>query len=151
MYNQNDIQEARRSLNRCCGLLVSVLLPLLAVYLMGILKGWQGMMLAVLLAGFACAVLVCDLKLLPVLRYVRFLEGMEKGLRRSMDCTLERLDTHVQMQDGIRVYALHVRLKADGDSRIFYVNASKVNCLPQMGAQVRLTGYGRHVVRCEVL
>lgn len=145
------MQEARRSLNRCCGLLVSMLVPLLAVYVLGIVKGWQGVMLAALLTGFACAVLICDLKLLPALRHKRFLEEMEKGLRRSVDCTLERLNTQAQIQDGIRVYALHVRLKADGDSRIFYVNASKTDCIPVMGTVVRITGYGRHVVNCEEL
>lgn len=151
MYNQNDMQEARRSLNRCCGLLVSMLVPLLAVYVLGIVKGRQGLMLAALLAGFGWAVFICDLKFLPARRYMRFLKEMEIGLRRSMDCTLERLDMQVQIQDGVRVRALHVRLNAGGDSRIFYVNVSKTDFLPQMGTVVRLTGYGRHVVNCEEL
>ena len=149
MYNPNDMQEARRSLNRCRGLLALVLMPLLAAYVLGAAKGWQGIMLAALLAGFVCALLIGDLKLLPALRYVRFLKEMENGLRRSVDCTLESLDAEEQMQDGVRVYALHVRLLADGDSRIFYVNVSKSGCLPAMGKRVRLTGYGRHVVGCE--
>ena len=151
MYNQNDIQEARRSLNRCSGLLVSVLLPLLVVYVLGIVKGRQGLMLMALLLGLACTVFICDLKLLPARRYMRFLKEMEIGLRRSTDCTLERLDTQVQMQDGVRVCALHVCLNAGGDSRIFYVNASKTDCIPVMGTVVRITGYGRHVVNCEEL
>jgi len=151
MYNQMDMQEARRSLNRCSGLLALILTPLLAVYVLGIVKGWQGLMLAAALAGFSCTIFICDLKLMPALRYVRFLREMEKGLRRNMDCYLESIDSEEQMQDGVRVYALHVRLAEDGDSRILYVNTSKLEHLPKMGRKVRITGYGRHVVNCEVL
>lgn len=149
MYNRNDMQEARRSLNRCRGLLASGLAPLLAVYALGIVNGLQGLMLGALLAGFAWAVLIGDLKLLPALRYVRFLREMEGGLRRSTDCALEALEEEVQMQDGVPVHALHVRLTEDGDSRILYVNAAKAAKLPAMGSRVKITGYGRHVVACE--
>lgn len=151
MYSQIDMQEARRSLNRCCGLLALIVVPPLAVYVLGVLKGWQALMLAALLAGFACTVFICDLKLLPVLRYVRFLREMEQGLRRTADCVLDHLDDEVQLQDGVRVHALHVRLKEDGDSRIFYVNVSKAALLTWTGAAVRITAYGRHVVDFEVL
>ena len=150
MYNQLDMQEARRSLNRCRGLLALIWIPLLAVYVLGIVKGRQGLMLAALLAGFACTVGIGDLKLLPALRYVRFLKEMEKGLRREMICTLDEMETEIQMQDGVRVYALHVRLM-DGDSRILYVNVEKAQLLPAAGSRVRITGYGRHVVDCGVL
>lgn len=145
------MQGARRSLNRCRGLLASTCVPLLAVYVLGIAKGWQGLMLAAILAGFGCAVFICDLKLLPALRYVRFLNEMEQGLRRSVDCVLEALEAGEQMQDGVRVRALHVQLTENGDSRILYVNASKAERLPDMNVRVRLTSYGRHVVDVEVL
>lgn len=151
MYNQMDMQEARRSLNRCCGLLALILAPLLAAYVLGIVKGWQSLMLAALLLGFACTVFICDLRLLPAMRYVRFLKEMGKGLRRDMICIPESLETQIQMQDGVHVHALHVRLEADGDSRILYVNAVKVDMLPPMDTRVHITGYGRHVVNCEVL
>lgn len=151
MYSPKDMQEARRSLNRCCGLLVLILAPLIAVYVLGVVQGSQGMMLAAMLAGFGCTVFICDLKLLPVLRYVRFLNEMEKGLRRDVICILESMDMQTQMQDGVRVHALHVRLAENGDSRILYVNSGKVNMLPMMDTKVRITGYGRHVVHCEVL
>ena len=151
MYNQMDMQEARRSLNRCRGLLALILGLLLAVYVLGIVWERQGLMLAALLAGFVFSVFFCDLKLLPALRYVRFLKEMEKGLRRDMVCFLDKLVEQTQMQDGVRVHALHVRLAEGGDRRILYVNAAKVNMLPPMDAKVRITGYGRHVVDCEVL
>lgn len=151
MYSQKDMQEARRSLNRCRGLLALVLAPLSVVYVLEIIKGRQGLMLAALLVGFGYAVFICDMKLLPALRYVRFLREMGQGLRRTADCVLDHLSDEVQLQDGVRVHALHVRLKEGGDSRIFYVNASKIALLPSMGAAVRITAYGRHVVDFEVL
>ena len=148
MYNPDDMLEARRSLDRCRGLLASVLVPLLAVYVLAIVRGMQWLMLAALLAGFGWALFFGDLKLMPALRYVRFLREMQSGLRRTTECTLERLEGEAQMQDGVRVFALHVRLAESGDSRILYVNASKADMLPDMGARVRITGYGRHVVEC---
>lgn len=151
MYTRKDEQAAKRRCRRFAFVLLAVLAPLLAVYIAGVLMDHQWLMLASLLAGFICAMIICDLCLLPALRYARFLRDMSCGLRRSAECTLESLDEDAQMQDGVRVRALHVRLCAGGDSRIFYMNLSKIESLPPVGTTVKLTAYGRHVVECEVL
>ena len=107
-------------------------------------------MLAALLTGFVLALSLGDLCLLPALRYRRFLREMDRGLRRSLCCTVAGLSEACVMQDGARVRVLEVHLKGDGDSRIFYVHAERASCIPGPGAEIELESFGRHVtgVRC---
>lgn len=148
MYGEVDFQQANRRVKRCGLCLGAALLPLAAAYVLGAVYDVYALMLASLLAAFLCCVPACDFALLPALRYRRFLRDMQKGLRRGAECTLSRLEEGEQLQDGVRVRALHVTL-CNGDSRIFYVNVSKLNLLPELGRRVRLLSYGRHVVECE--
>ena len=149
MYNDTDLLLAGRRVKRCIAGMAAVLLPLLAVYVLGVVRGMYGLILAALILMFAFSVFAGDLWLLPALRYRRFLKEMGKGLRRSADCILESMDVETQVQDGVQVRALHVRLCEGGDSRIFYVNASKLELLPEMKRHVRLESYGRHVTACK--
>jgi len=149
MYGEADLRAARHEV-RICGLkMAAVLVPLLAVYVLGIFYALSALMLGALLLAFAFCVFAGDFWLMPSLRYCRFLKEMDKGLRRSTDCILKRMDANVQMQDGVRVCMLHVELCEGGDSRIFYVNASKLELMPEMERRVRLVSYGRHVAACE--
>lgn len=148
MYHSDDLRQAQRRCNCCWALLIGILLPLAMIYVLALLKGRQGLMLAALLIGFSVSVFIGDLKLLPALRYLRFLREMESGLRRSADCVLMKVETEAQMQDGAQVFVLHVCMTESGDNRIFYVNASKIAQLPEIGAHVKITSYGRHVVDC---
>ena len=148
MYGEADFQQANRRVKRCCLCLGAALLPLAAAYVLGAVYDVYALMLVSLLAAFLCCVPACDFALLPALRYRRFLKEMQKGLRRSVECTLSHLVEGEQLQDGVRVRALHVTL-CDGDSRIFYVNVSKLNLLAELGRRVHLVSYGRHVVECE--
>ena len=119
-------------------------LALLAAYVAGIALGRRWMMLAALLLGFAVALFLGDLCLLPALRYRRFLQELDSGLRRRTVCTVESLKEEAGMQDGARVRELKVRLD-DGDSRIFYVNADHADQIPEPGAEIELESCGRHV------
>lgn len=148
MYSCEDLKQAKRVFGRRLGVLLALLTPLTALYICEIVKGRETVMLAVLLAGFACAVFAGDIWLLSAWRYMRFLREMGKGLRRSTACVIEHIEPKPQMQDGVRVYALQARLK-DGESRIFYLNVSKAKRFADVGTRVKLTSYGRHVVDFE--
>lgn len=148
MYSCEDLKQAKRVFGRRLGVLLALLTPLTALYICEIVKGRETMMLAVLLAGFACTVFAGDVWLLSAWRYMRFLREMDKGLRRSTACVIEYIESKPQMQDGVRVYALQVRLK-DGESRIFYLNTSKAKQFADAGTRVKLISYGRHVVDFE--
>ena len=86
-----------------------------------------------------------EMCLLPKKRYLRFLQEMQKGLRRETQCCILSMDAEIQLQDGVHVHELQVRLE-DGDSRIFYLNASKAEFLPEPGTRCKLVSCGRHVL-----
>lgn len=150
MYTERDAQMAVKSLLRVALIMAAVLLVLLAGYITVLVKG-EAALAAILAVGMLVfGLFFGDLLLLPRLRYVRFLKEMGRGLRRSVDCILQETDENVQRQDGVFVRALQVQLD-DGDSRIYYLNASKMDFLPETGSRVRLVSYGRHVVEFMVI
>ena len=145
LYTEGDRTRAERLARKWALILGGAELVLLAAYVVGIVLGRRWMMLAALLLGFIVALFLGDLWLLPALRYRRFLRELETGLRRSAICTVDFLKAEAEMQDGARVRELQVRLNADGDSRIFYVNADHAVCIPEPGVQIELESCGRHV------
>ena len=144
LYTEGDRTRAERLARRWTLILGGAELVLLAAYVAGIALGRRWMMLAALLLGFIAALFLGDLCLLPALRYRKFLRELETGLRRSAICTVDFLKEEAEMQDGVRVREMQVRL-GDGDSRIFYVNADHADQVPEPGAQIELESYGRHV------
>lgn len=145
MYTQEDMRRSTALLHRYVAILCAVLLPLLGLYVFAAVKGSQMAMLLILIAALCFAGPETALYLAPALRYRNFLREMEKGLRRECLCSVESVDETVQMQDGVRVFALQVRLK-DGDTRLFYLNASKKENFPPENRALRLISFGRHVV-----
>ena len=144
LYTEGDRTRAERLARRWTLILGGAELVLLAAYVAGIALGRRWMMLAALLLGFIAALFLGDLCLLPALRYRKFLRELETGLRRSAICTVDFLKEEAEMQDGVRVREMQVRL-SDGDSRIFYVNVDHADQVPEPGAQIELESYGRHV------
>lgn len=151
LYTEEDRMRSDSMARRWALILGGAELALLAAYVAGIALGRRWMMLAALLLGFAVALFLGDLCLLPALRYRKFLRELDRGLRRSAVCTVGSLRPEAEMQDGARVRELQVLL-SDGDSRIFYVNADHAACIPEPGARIELESYGRHVTgvrRCR--
>lgn len=145
MYTPDDLRHACRQQRRQIALLLALLLPLLAAYVLALIHGSRSLMLILAILAFAWCLFAGDLLVLPARRYVRFLKEMGEGLRRKCICTPDCLSEKTELQDGVRVHALQVKL-ADGDSRIYYINASKIEFLPEMGKTVLLTSWGRHIV-----
>ena len=144
LYTQENRRRAERLARKWALILGGAELVLLAAYIAGIALGWRWAMLAALLLAFVAALFLGDLCLLPALRYRRFLQELDSGLRRRTVCTVESLKEEAGMQDGARVRELKVRLD-DGDSRIFYVNADHADQIPEPGAVIELESCGRHV------
>lgn len=146
MYGEGDFAAARHALLQSALIFGAVLLALLAGYAAALMARAYlpcmllalGMVIWLLAAG--------ELWLLPKQRYDRFLREMRKGLRRETQCEILGMDAEIQLQDGVRVHAVQVRLE-DGDSRIFYLNASKAEFLPGQGTRCTLVSYGRHVLK----
>lgn len=151
IYTKKDEHCAAARLRRCICLMTGILLVVAALYVLATVRRQRIGMLAALIAFFCLALLMGDLLLLPRLRYHNFLKNMNRGLRRSTECTVTEIDSQIRMEDGAQVRAMHVCLRENGDSRIFYVNAAKAEELPGEGMQVRLESWGRHVVSWERL
>lgn len=147
MYSDADFRAADRRAGAWMLRLCAMLIPLLGVYVMGAVLDVYTLMLVSLLAAWICCVVMVDFFLLPALRYRRFLRELQRGMRRNTRCILRSLEDELQQQDGVQVYALHVELP-NGDSRIFYVNAAKLEYLTEMNQWVTLTSCGRHVLNC---
>lgn len=150
MYTAADFHKAQAQLRKWALVLAAILLPLSAAYVLGAVQDRYALMLACMLVGFVCAMLICDLALLPALRYHRFLRNMQQGLRHETDGTLRSLDALLQMQDGVQVRALQVEMP-DGDRRMFYVNTHKAALLPEMDQAVHIVSFGRHVLDCRLI
>ena len=152
LYTQEDRKRAEHLARRWALILGGAELALLVAYVAGIALGWRWAMLAALLLAFVVALFLGEMCLLPALRYRKFLRELDTGLRRSVVCTVDSLKEEAGIQDGARVRELQVRLNADGDSRIFYVNADHASQIPEPGAQIELESCGRHVTgvrRCR--
>lgn len=151
MYDREDLRGAEKRLRTCTAWMLSLPTLLLTIYVAAIIAGEAVWMLAALLSAFAWLMLTADLCWLPAKRYRNFLREMDRGQRRSLRCILEEMQSETQLQDGVRVCTLQVRLPESGDCRIFYINIDKLDRLPAMGACVELTSYGRHIVNCEAV
>lgn len=145
LYSGKDMQDARRGVQKYACLTAMVLLPMLAVYVFVLVKGVYALTLVMALMMLIWLLLAGDLLLKPRLHYARFLKEMNGGLRRQAICIPEDLSDDIQLQDGVRVRSLQVRLCDGGESRIFYVNASKTEFLPQMNVPIALVSWGRHI------
>lgn len=148
MYTEDDLRLAEAAFRRAALVLALPVAVLLAGYVAAILAGSRACMLALALVCFAWMMFAGDLLLLPAKRYRRFLLEMQRGLRRSVRCRLQKLGAETEMQDGVRVHKLEA-LQKDGESRIFYISVNKAALLPPMGADVHLESYGRHIVNCS--
>lgn len=149
MYADSDTRAAEAAVKACRLRLFAALGVFLALYVAMAIIGTQGGMLAALLAALVFVVFYGDLYLMPAVRYKRFLNQLHEGLRREIEGTILELSVEEQTQDGARVRALRVRLADDSDERLFWVNASKAEYVPEAGARVRIESSGRHVTAIE--
>ena len=145
MYGERDFSAARRTVLFSAAAISVAAVLILAGYVAALAA--RAYLICVLLALALVILLLAsgELCLLPKLRYLRFLKEMQAGLRRQIHCRIQEMDGQIQLQDGVRVHALQVLLP-DGDSRIFYLNASKTEFLPALQSDCLLVSYGRHIV-----
>ena len=145
LYGEGDIREAERRFRGAWMLLAAVLAPLLAGYVLALVKGSYAVSLALALLMLIWSLSAGDLLLTPRRRYLRFLRELNRGLRRQTECAVIALEDGILVQDGANVRALQVRMP-DGDSRIFYLNAAKAEFLPEANRHCTVVSCGRHVV-----
>ena len=124
------------------------------MYALGLILGVR-----VLVYAFGCvlfAVLYLGIYgiMRPHLRYKKFLENMQTGLRRTVVGEYLGMDEELQQHDDVQVHAVRIRLdeieNAEEDDdlvRIYYVNHTKTSFLPVAGTRVTASCWGRHLTQ----
>lgn len=170
MYTEQDSIDSGRAAKRSwIGTGIAAGLVLAAyIYAMAARVQWlayaAGALLFVAVAYGAIA------HIAPNVRYQRFLRDMQLGGSHDMVGTLVTVTQEEELQDGVRVYPVHLLLDEDQvahdttsnaarrleeapekDERILYLNVSKAANFPPAGARVKLRCFGRHITECEVM
>ena len=149
MYSEWDMADANRRIRKCWLALAIAVATLLAMYVAGLALRLKGLVYVPGVLLVASVTFICAFYLLPELRYRRFLVDMGQGLTRDMEARVLSIDADAALQDGVRVHPVHILLAEPEDERIVYLNTSKRDRFPGVGATVRLHLYGRHIVNCE--
>ena len=149
LYHETDLSEAEGMLRKYALLLGAGLVLCIGAYVWALSERHETAGFMILLAGLFYGLPLGMLKLYPALKYRNFVRELLRGLRRETCGRIDLIDPAVQMQDGVRVHVLQLRLE-DGDTRLFYMNVDKMADFPQPGEQVRLKSFGRHVAGVEL-
>ncbi|MBQ6346207.1 MAG: hypothetical protein IJI71_01465 [Clostridia bacterium] len=155
-----------------------VLVPVLAIFaaafVFALVKRNHALALAALPLLIVAFIYGFVAHLWPNLRYRRFLQDMANGLSRDVRGVIVNVADAAELQDGAMVLPVRVQLTgADSgaqnaasalseriqqleagedtrEERILYLNASKRDRLPPVGAAVTLHCFGRHIRSAEV-
>ena len=145
MYTQQDKLEIRQSIVKYAVILAVLAAAVLAVYVVGIVKGVQWIVQASGLVLYGVFCYMWFMYLWPCIRYSVFLKDMDTGLSREVCGSIVEVAKEEELQDGVRVYPVRVLLEEEEDERIVYLNVSKAEMLPANGTKVRLSCFGRHI------
>jgi len=174
MYSERDMLEVNGRIRRGWLVLVPVLAIFAAAFVFALVKRNHALALAALPLLIVAFIYGFVAHLWPNLRYRRFLQDMANGLSRDVRGVIVNVADVAELQDGAMVLPVRVQLTgADSgaqnaasalserihqleagedtrEERILYLNASKRDRLPPVGAAVTLHCFGRHIRSAEV-
>ena len=146
MYTDRDYADCERRVRRCALALGLCAALFLGLFIAALKLRIRPMAVASGLALFLSATFVTIYYLIPNVRYRTFLQDIAQGLISEMAGSVVSIADGVQPQDGALVLPVHLLLADQNDERIVYLNASKREEFPGVGANVRLKLCGRHIV-----
>ncbi len=174
MYSERDMLEVNGRIRRGWLVLVPVLAIFAAAFVFALVKRNHALALAALPLLIVAFIYSFVAHLWPNLRYRRFLQDMANGLSRDVRGVIVNVADAAELQDGAMVLPVRVQLTGADSSaqnaasalseriqqleagedtreeRILYLNASKRDRLPPVGAAVTLHCFGRHIRSAEV-
>lgn len=145
MYSEKDTLEINHRIRRYRLIILPVLLALAALAVTGYVRRISWLALGALALTAMWAVFGLVFWLWPCLRYRAFLTDMAQGLSREMVGSVVSVAEKPESQDGAMVLPVHILLTAEQDERIVYLNASKRDLMPPVGAEARFKLFGRHI------
>lgn len=145
MYTQQDRLQVRGRIIKYCIVTGIAVAALIALYVVGLVQRWEACVMTVGAAIFAVICFGWLMFIWPCVRYSFFLKDMEKGLTRVLTGSIVEVGAKEDYQDGVRVLPVRILLAEEQDERIVYLNATKAEGFPEVGKQVELHCYGRHI------
>lgn len=145
MYTQQDkIQTKKRIVKYSVitGVLVAVQI---AAFVMCLIQRREILTSVTACGMFAVACFMWLMFIWPCIRYMFFLNDMQKGIGRELTGSVVEISAQEEMQDGVRVLPVRFLLENEQDERIVYLNATKTEYFPAVGEKLTLKCFGRHI------
>ena len=149
MYSEADYENNRKQKQQALLMTGLCALPGLIAGAAGALIRNQILCIAGLLAGFAVVIFLFDLRVMPVLRYGRYLREIKRGLSHRTAGALVRIGSDPVYTDGVWFFELILNvyedLSEEGERR-FLLDCSRKVPQELMGKDVALTSQGSFVL-----
>ena len=145
MYTQQDKIQTKNRIIKYSVIAGAIEAALIAALVMCLKDRWEVMTSVSAGAMFIVACFMWLMFIWPCIRYMFFLNDMEKGIGRELKGCVVEISAQEEMQDGVRVLPVRFFLEGEEDERIVYLNATKTEFFPKAGDKVTLKCFGRHI------
>ena len=153
-YAQRDIELNKKRKKKECLTALGLMLPFLALCAAGFAVRNQALCTAGLMAACAAAIFWGDLRVMPMIRYGRFLKDVTTGLTHKTAGTLVRLGEDDVYEDGVYFHEVIINIYEDmseeGERR-FLLEGTKSVDPSLLGKDVAVTSHGNFVLNVEPL
>lgn len=153
-YAQQDIELNKKRKNKEYLATLGLMLPFLALCAAGFAVRNQALCTAGLMAACAAAIFWGDLRVMPMIRYGRFLKDVTTGLTHKTAGTLVRLGEDEVYEDGVYFHEVIINIYEDmseeGERR-FLLEGTKSVDPSLLGKDVAVTSHGNFVLNVEPL
>ncbi len=151
MYSEKDYHKAKSNckLRVWCGIALIAVFVAVVVALVILEQKILQMVTAGL--GFIVCYFVWDMKIVPFIRYNRFMKELKGGQRRKLSCRFVEKSAETRLYDGVEVYDVSVReigddiTQNDEDLRLFVFDADKPFPALEQGDALRVTSFGSFI------
>lgn len=154
MYSEADFSLNKRMRGEALTRMALCALPGLIFAISGAAMRIEPLCMAGLILCLGVLIFLGDLKLLPVLRYGRFLREATTGLSHRTAGTLVRIGTDPVYTDGVWFYELILNeyedMSEEGERR-FLLDCAKDAPRALLGRDVALTSHGNFVLDVEAM
>lgn len=153
-YAQQDIELNQKRKKKEYLTALGLMLPFLALCAAGFAVRNQALCTAGLMAACAAAIFWGDLRVMPMIRYGRFLKDVTTGLTHKTAGTLVRLGEDDVYEDGVYFHEVIINIYEDmseeGERRFLLEGTKSVDPL-LLGKDVAVTSHGNFVLNVEPL
>ena len=153
-YAQQDIELNQKRKKKEYLTTLGLMLPFLALCAAGFAVRNQALCTAGLMAACAAAIFWGDLRVMPMIRYGRFLKDVTTGLTHKTAGTLVRMGEDDVYEDGVYFHEVIINIYEDmseeGERR-FLLEGTKSIDPSLLGKDVAVTSHGNFVLNVEPL